>query len=158
MQKRSVVLLTIVAILVVAVILAILLMPQPNLYKATVTGTVSYGFAGIGGWSATITHVSATQGDNLFPLGIISTGNIKVIATLTDEAHYYSAEANVGTLSSIVGGSVNYNVDVRQIPKGTYTLRIDVYEINYAYGIPFIEESRHLIKTITQTNVGIPAL
>lgn len=160
MQKKRIIPIFIVIILVVAVVLVLLLMPATNIYKVSVQGTVGYGFAGIGGWSVSVTKKS-TIGDNYFPISttIFDTGNIKVIATLTGGSNFYRSETSVGTLSSIVGGSVNYNIDIRQVPKGTYNLHIEVYEVSYTYGIPLLgEESKKLVKSIDQTNVGIPTI
>src|SRR4030042_3345707 len=159
MSKRAKIGGAIIVIIVIAIValMASQLFPAAG-YKVTINGQAGYGT--IGGWGLQYSGYQNSM-DNWYPFGFWpwETGDIVVDCYLSnaDGTNYHGSQ-NIGSVSNLdpLTTYKPFHVPVRRVPMGTYHLHIDVYEIHYLLGMPFIEQSRSLVKTFDQDSIEVP--
>ena len=150
MEKRTVGLIAILAIVIFAVIAIAGLGIDIGIgggYKVVVSGEVSKD-ALYGGYKCTVnTDYLPDPGVlSMKPAWFWDSKDVVVAVELIGEKTYKS-EVSIGSINLILGGSKSYNVEVRHVPVGDYVGIVTVYEIDKSiFGLGW-ETSRSVMTT-----------
>lgn len=148
MRKTKAIGLIIVIVIIAVIVLIVAQMLPSSGYKVTINGQAGYGT--IGGWGLQYGSYTVTE-DTWSPFGIFpwETGSIVVDCYLSNGFKTYHGSQNIGWVSNInpLAEYRDFHVSLRRVQTGSYTLHIDVYEIDYPLGIPLMETGRTLVKS-----------
>ena len=115
--------------------LAVLANTPSGNYKIIVTGNIEKSITG--GWSVTASMTDRIPDTRLNLLGWLpdvhwpwETDFITVQCTMinTISQDSYEGDCGAGRVNSWIGGSTNYELEIRNVPVGTYTVKIQVFE------------------------------
>lgn len=140
------------AILIIFLIILILIFSfadsfvPGNVSKVTINGEASYN--PIFGWSVEYDDFTASEETWLPFEAIWETGQIHIKVAMVG-AGTYNGEQKVGTVSTIIGGTKNFNVPLRYVKSGTYSGTIECWEVKHDPLIPILETSREMQATTT---------
>lgn len=113
---------------VVAITFAVLLLPIMPGYKVTVSGKSTYNSL-TGTWTVYYSGYTYEEDPYLLEtLWVWDTWDTKHVVTLQGSTLRHTKELSTGSVSSWLGGVIDWNIQLRRIPEGTYTLTIDLYE------------------------------